>query len=142
MHLHYRSQTYLPWEICTSVTKRSLRGNLCGMAARSAMPLMMASQCAANSSGRSRPRTTSDGTVRMMFSNSSSAQGEGAVRSRDQLAAVVSPEGNKRMGVFKTEHSLIRQLLFIKPHSKKSTNQSCQELHFQEHIFTMPGMTS
>lgn len=88
------SQTDLPWEICTSATKRSLRGSLCGMTARSAIPLMMLSQCAANSSGRSRFRTASDGTVRMMFSNSNSAQGEGAVRSKDQSAGVVTPEKN------------------------------------------------
>ena len=87
---------HLPWEICTSATKRSLRGNLCGMTARSAMAFMMSFQWAANSSGRSRFRTASDGTVRMMLSNSNSAQGEGAVRSSDHSAAVVTPEKNKK----------------------------------------------
>ena len=89
---------HLPWEICTSATKRSLRGNLCGMTARSAMPLMMSFHCVANSSGRSRFRIASDGTVRMMLSNSNSAQGEGAVRSSDHSAAVVTPEKNRRTG--------------------------------------------
>lgn len=97
-HIQCQSQKHLPWEICTSATKRSLRGNLCGMAARSAMALMISSQSAANSSGHSRSRTASDGTVRMMLSNSNSAQGEGAVRSSDQSAAVVTPEPTKGMG--------------------------------------------
>ncbi|TNN61343.1 hypothetical protein EYF80_028470 [Liparis tanakae] len=55
----------------------------------SATPLIIRSQRAANSSGRSRLRTMSEGTVRMMLANSSSAQGAGAVRSSDQSAAVV-----------------------------------------------------
>lgn len=120
------SQTHLPWEIWTSDTNLSLRGNLCGMTARSAIPLMMVSQCAANSSGRSRSRTTSDGTVRMMFSNSNSAHGEGAVRSKDQSAGVVTPRKNERMGVFRPEHWII-------------TVSFCQEVSFKENIFTMTG---
>ncbi len=100
------SQIHLPWEICTSVTKHSLRGNLCGMAARLAMPLMMLSQSAANSSGRSRLQTISDGTVRMMLSNSNSAQGEGAVRSNDQSATVVTPEEKRAILCTSTQKSI------------------------------------
>ena len=107
-------QIHLPWEICTSATKRSLRGNLCGFAARSAMALNISFQSAANSSGRSRPRTALDGTVRMMFSNSNSAQGEGAVRSKDHSAAVVTPEENKRW---------VCQI----SHARRSTNLFCQK---------------
>jgi len=59
------------------------------------MPLMMSFQWVANASGWSRFRTASEGTVRMMLSNSNSAQGEGAVRSNDQSAAVVTPATNK-----------------------------------------------
>lgn len=88
-------KVHLPAEICTSVTKRSLWGNLCDLAARSAMALMISSQRAATSSGCSRPRTTCDGTVRTMFSNSNSVQGPGAVRSFNHSAAVVAPEKNK-----------------------------------------------
>lgn len=92
-NVHINHPVHPPWEICTSVTMRSLRPNLGGRAARSAMAAMMAFQSAASSSGRSRSRTVSEGTVMTMLSNSISAQGEGAVRSRDQSAAVVTPEG-------------------------------------------------
>lgn len=59
------------------------------------MALMMSFQRAASSSGRSRLQTASEGTVMMMLSNSISAQGEGAARSRDQSAAEVTPAGEE-----------------------------------------------
>ena len=82
-----------PCEIWTSATNRSFRGNLAGLAARSAIPLMMSSHIDATSSGRSRPRMKSEWRVRMMFSNSSSAQGAGASRiTFTQSSTVVSPK--------------------------------------------------
>lgn len=75
---------------------RSLRGNLGGIVASSATAFIKLFQSFANSSARSRSRTTFDGTVRMMLSNSNSAQGDGAARSCDHLQAVVTPEMEER----------------------------------------------
>lgn len=61
------------------------------------MAFIMSFHSAANSSGRSRLRIASDGMVRMMPSNSSSAQGEGAVRSCDHSSFVVTPEKKKHV---------------------------------------------
>lgn len=61
------------------------------------MAFVISFHSAANSSGRSRLRTASDGMVKMMLSNSSSAQGEGAVRSRDHSSWVVTPERTRKL---------------------------------------------
>lgn len=73
---------------------RSLRSKLCGIAARSAMAIIISRQSAINVSGHLILWTKTDGIVRTMLSASNSAQGAGAVRRCDQSVTVVSPSQN------------------------------------------------
>lgn len=92
---------------------RSLRRSSFGMAARSATPFIMSCQSPINVSGASKCRTKSDGTVRMMLSPSNSAQEDGALRSCDHSAAVVTPEKMWGVGVYWIYYSSFLLMFFL-----------------------------